>query len=406
MILLIGLALLSSVQRRAISWTKIARLALTQVMLMVLFLKLPGAQSFFLGLTHGVDALRQAVTQGTQFVFGYLGGGQPPFAATGSTFIFFFQALPMIIVMGSLTFLLFYWGILPAIVRGLSRVGAKLLGLGGALSSAMAAKVFFGQSDTPLFIKPYLVELTRNELFSLMTMGMATASCVILALYVGLLEGHLGASNAMAHVLISGLVNIPSAFIMAEIFFPETDLLTQGILAQPYRFSNAMQAVSKGAQDGWQTMCAIGAILVVSIALVTLVNQAVGKVTLVIFGESWSLEQILAYAFLPLSWAMGLAKHQLLPAGELLAQKCIFNEVLALSAISKPAYLGLDSRALSILSYSLCNFGNLSSLGIQVATFSQLVPERAPQASFLAGRALLASILAGGLSSSLASFFL
>lgn len=403
---LIGLALLASIHHQAISWNKIGRLALSQAVIMGVFLKFPGAQSFFLSLTKGVEALRHSVLQGTQFVFGYLGSTDVPFASTGSTFIFFFQALPMILLMGSLSLLLFHWGVLPWIVRALSRVGARLWGLGGALSSAMAAKVFFGQTDTPLFIKPYLIELTRNELFSLMTMGMATASCVIVTLYVGFLENSLGAGQAMTHVLISGLVNIPSALIVAEIFFPENEPLTHGVLAQPYRFSNAMQAIAKGAQDGWHTMGAIGAILVVSLALVSLTNQVFGEITLFVLGKSWSLEQVLAYVFLPFSWAMGLTKSQLLPAGELLAQKSIFNEVVALASLNKPAYSMLDARAISILSYSLCNFGNLSSLGIQVATLSQLVPERAPQASFLAGRALLASLIAGALSSSLVSLFL
>lgn len=390
--------------RKSISWKKIFRLAFSQLILMGLFLIVPGIRKGFHILSHGFEVFSQAARAGTAFVFGYLGGDTPPFLLAedkGSTFIFMFQALPMIVVMGALSMLLFHWKILPLVMRSLSQGAQKLWSIGGALATAMAAKLFLGQSDTPLLIRPYLSHLSRNELFSIMTAGMATASASIFALYATLMDKSLGFSHAMTHILVATVVNIPSSLIIAELLIPEEHPMTQGQLASPYTFSNSMEAIAQGTQEGWNVMWGVGAILIVSLTFVKLVNIGLSFLTSLILDQALSLETVLGYLFRPWMWAIGIPSEEALPAGSLLAIKIIFNEVIAFAHIR--SLTTLSPRSLSILIYSLLGFGNLSSIGIQVAGLSSLVPERRKEIGALAPRALGASLLAGSLNSALLS---
>ena len=277
--LFLSLAWGLSERRSGISWRKVAQLALFQITLMILFLKLPQAQKGFLFLGQGVQAFQRAVTAGTSFVFGYIGGGTLPFEVTnpqGTPFVFMFQALPMIVVMSALSMLLFHWGILPWIVRKISVIARKVGCIGGALATAMCAKIFLGQMDTPLLVKPYLHRFSRHELFSMMTVGMATTSLALFSLYTSLLDPVIGNTQALRHILTSAIINIPASLIIAELMIPGQDM-TQGEAKNPYTFNSAMQAISQGTTEGWHIMWVVGAMILVSLSLVALVNSILGS---------------------------------------------------------------------------------------------------------------------------------
>ena len=205
------IAWILSEARREIKKTDVAIGLGVQILLAIIVTQFPLIRDGFKGLSRGVDALKAATEQGTNFVFGYLGGGPLPFDVTPgtSTFIFAFQALPMIMVVSAISMLLFYWKILPVIVRGFSWALKRTMRIGGALGLAAAAKVFFGNIEAPLLVRPYLKNFSRNELFTIMTCGMATTSATVMALYSSILDGTI--DNPIAHILTASIISIPAA---------------------------------------------------------------------------------------------------------------------------------------------------------------------------------------------------
>ena len=400
------LALALSEDKKSVSWGKISRLMLSHVLLLWCFLKFPLCQRGLLFLGKGVQVLRESVLKGTGFVFGYLGGDTAPFVLAegkGSLFIFMFQALPMIVVLSALSMLFFHWRILPFFVTHLSKVTQRLWNIGGALGTVMAAKLFLGQTDAPFLIRPYLNSLTRNELFSMMTAGMATASSTLFVLFTLLLEKSLG-SQAIVHVLTSAVINIPSALIMSELMMPERASKTEGTYVAPHTFINSMEALTKGTLDGWKIMGIVAAMVLVSLSLVALVNAALSSLCVCLTGCAFSIEQGLGLFFWPWIWCMGIPKEEVFTAGGILATKTLLNELAALIPLAKACTL--SKRSISILSYSLCSFGNLSSIAIQVGALGGLIPERKSELARLAPRALVAGTLAGWFSGAIVSLFI
>jgi CNT family concentrative nucleoside transporter len=407
---LIGLALfpflgfIFNKNPRNISWRKVGSLLGTQIFLMMWFFYFPLMQKGFAFLAQGVTVLRNATLAGTSFVFGYLGGAPLPFAPSSgeSTFIFIFQALPTIAVVGAISMLMFHWGVLNGLIRLLSGVMKPLCRIGGVLSTAMGAKLFLGQTDAPLVIKPYLNRLSRNEWFSVMVAGMATGSASLFALYASFLEAAMSSSQAIAHVVTAAIVNIPAALMMAELMVPENESLTHGEYQNPYTFQGSMDAIARGALDGWSVMWNVAAMLIVSLALVFLLNRGIGFIGWSLGNNSVTFQGILGQLMRPLVWAMGVPWSEAALAGQIMGIKMTLNEVVALARI--PALSDqLQVRSIEILTYSLCSFGNFSSIAIQIGGFSVLAPERKKDIAGLAGRALWASFLAGGVSSSLCS---
>ena len=214
------LAWLFSVDRARIPWrTLLAGIAL-QFLLAILLLWLPPFKLLFMGLNDLLLSLEQATLDGTSFVFGYLGGDELPFAETqaGSSFILAFRALPLILLISALSALLFYWGVLPLIVRGLSRLLQRAMGVGGALALGAVANVFVGMVEAPLLVRPYLREMTRSELFALMVTGMATTAGTVMVLYASILRDVI--PDAMGHILVASLISAPAAIVVAQLLMP------------------------------------------------------------------------------------------------------------------------------------------------------------------------------------------
>jgi CNT family concentrative nucleoside transporter len=373
---LLALAWALSENRRAVSFKQAAAgLALTAA-LAVLLLKLPQSRAVFAMLTRGVDAVAAATRAGTSFVFGYLGGGPPPFEVTHPerSFVLAFDALPLILVVSVLTTLLFHWRILPAIVRAVAWLLGRTLGVGGAVGLSTAANIFVGMVEAPLFIRPYLAKLSRSELFVVMTGGMAGIAGTVLVLYATFLAHTV--PDAFGHLLVASILGAPAAILIARIMVPETDdAHTRGELGplEPVAEST-MDAIVKGTLAGVELLINVIAMLLVFVALVYLVNAALG----VAAGEGVTLQRILGTAMAPLCWIMGLPWSEAKTAGALMGVKTVLNEFIAYLDLAALPTDALSPRSRLIMIYAMCGFANFGSLGIMIGGLATMAPSRRP----------------------------
>lgn len=394
---------LLSENKKKLDWKIIITGISLQGILAFLILKVHFVRAIFEKISFGISKLKDATLDGTKFVFGYIGGGDIPFLfaegkGAGDAFIFAFQPLAMIMVVSALAMLLFHWGVLQLIVKGFSWGLRKTLNIGGALGVCCAAKVFLGQTDAPLLIRPYLSKFSRSELFTVMTAGMATTSSTIMVLYATILEGKI--TDPISHILTASIISIPAAIVLARIMVPHEGEDTSGDLVTPYNFSGSMDAVSQGANDGMKLFLAILAMLIVTLALVSLLNMILGILPSW-DGEAITVQRILGYIMSPLAWLMGIPWDEAMHAGKLLGIKTTLNEVVAFINLA-----GLPKEALSahsglIMTYALCGFANFSSIGIQIGGIGSMVPERRAEIISLSFKALIAGTLASCMSGTL-----
>ncbi len=364
-----------------------------QLALGVILLKLPAFRDFFLVLNDVVLSLEEATRAGTTFVFGYLGGGPLPFDEKfpGSAFIFAFRAMPLILLMSALSALLFYWKILPIVVRGFSWCLQKTMGLGGAEGLGVSANIFVGMVEAPLFIRPYLSQMTRSEIFTLMTCGMATIAGTVMVLYASILRGTL--PGVMGHILTASVISAPAAITISKIMVPETRELTSGQLSSPEAASGAMDAITKGTLQGVQLLINILAMLVVLVALVHLLNLILGLLP-EIGGQPLTLQKLLGYVMAPVVWLMGIPWSEAVTAGSLMGTKTILNEFLAYLDMSRLPEGALSQRSLMIMTYAMCGFANPGSLGIMIGGMGTMAPDRQGEIVSLGLRSVIAGTLA------------
>jgi CNT family concentrative nucleoside transporter len=392
---LLAIAWSLSENRRAVSLRQIAvGLAITVVTALVL-LKLPPVARAFGAINDAVNTISAATRAGTSFVFGYLGGGALPFdlKAPGADFILAFQALPIVLVMSVLTTLLFYWRILPPIVRGMAWLLERTLGVGGAVGLSAAANIFLGMVEAPLFIRPYLAQLTRSELFLVMTGGMAGIAGTVLVLYATFLAPLI--PDAAAHFVIASVLGAPAAILVSLIMVPETsDKRTGGALAgdPDMHASSTMDAIAKGTAAGLELLLNIIAMLLVLVALVYLVNAILGLLP-EIDGAKISLQRLLGYLMAPVCWLMGLPWPQAVTAGSLMGIKTILNELIAYLELSKLGTDTLDPRSRLIMLYAMCGFANFASLGIMIGGLGTMAPERREEINALGLKSIVSGTL-------------
>jgi CNT family concentrative nucleoside transporter len=390
---LIGIAWLLSERRSALSIREVLVALAIQFGLALLLLKAPPFQALFLALNDAILALDRATTAGASFVFGYLGGGEAPFANTagGSDFILAFRALPIILVMSALSALLFYWRILPLLVQGFAWLLQKTMGIGGALGLATAANLFVGMVESPLLIRPWLARMGRGELFALMTCGMATIAGTVMVLYAGILGSVI--PDAMGHILTASLISAPAALLIARIMVPESDEQTQGELKPPQPAASAIDALTQGTSDGLKLFLNIIALLLVFVALVHLVNQILGLLP-AIASEPLTLQRILGWLMAPIAWLIGIPWGEAAVAGSLLGIKTVLNELLAYLQMAGLPEDQLSERSRLIMTYALCGFANPGSLGIMIGGLAAMVPERRDEIIALGPRTILSGTLA------------
>jgi len=384
--------------RAALSVRAALRIAIigiaAQATLAVILLGIPQSRLIFEGLAAAVGAIQSATLTGMKFVFGYLAGGPAPFDITQpqNGFVLAFQALPLILVMSVLSRLLYHWGILPLIVRAIAAVLRRTLGVSGPLGFAASAKVFLGMVEAPLLIQPYLAGLGRGELFALMTVGMATVAGTVFALYAAILEPIV--PGAAGHVLTASLMNVAGALTLARLMSPDGYANTDS--PAPILASNAtstMEAIAIGTADGLRLLAYVTAMLVVMIALVTLANAGLSAIVKPL-GYDLTFQKILGFLATPFALLIGIPWAEAGTAGSLIGLKVVLNELFAYLEMAKLPPDALSPRSRTILTYALCGFANLGSLGILVGGLSAMVPERRAEIAAIGTRALFAGILA------------
>jgi CNT family concentrative nucleoside transporter len=379
---LVALAWALSENRRAVPWRAVASGLVLLVALAVLFLKVPVVKEAFMKANDALLVLERATQAGTSLVFGYLGGGPTPFQVsdTGSNFVLAFRALPIVLIMSALSALLFYWRILPAIVRGLSFLLEKTMRIGGVVGLSAAANDFVGMVEAPLLVRPYLARLSRGELFAIMAGGMASIAGTVLFLYGSILSR--AQPDAAAHLLIASILSAPAALVIAFVMVPPGITPSESLELES-EASGAMDALTRGTLEGAQLLVNIVAMLVVFVALVALVNLLIAPYT---------LQGLLGWLLAPLAWLAGIPWDEAQAAGALLGTKTVINELVAyLDLAASP---GLSERSRLLMTYALCGFANLGSLGIMIGGLGTMSPERRRDVVELGIKSIVAGTLA------------
>ena len=392
---LLALAWLAGENRRAVPWKAVGAGLLLQLVLAVLLLKVGFIKHAFVALNDALVVLERATTAGTSLVFGYLGGGAPPFQVSdpAASFILAFRALPIVLVMSALSALLFYWRVLPAVVRGLSWLLEKTMGVGGVVGLSAAANVFVGMVEAPLLVRPYLASVSRGELFALMAGGMASIAGTVLFLYASILAPVL--PDAVAHLLIASILSAPAALVVAFLMVPPQGPQTGRGIELRSEAASSMDALTRGVLDGAQLLLNIIAMLVVFVALVALVNEII---------KPHSLQALLGWALAPLAWLAGVPWSEAPAAGALLGTKTIVNELVAYVDLARSGELSERTRLL--LTYALCGFANLGSLGIMIGGLGTMCPERRGEIAALGLKSIIAGTLATCLTAASVALFL
>jgi CNT family concentrative nucleoside transporter len=379
---LLALAWVASENRSAIPWRAVLIGLLLLIVLALLFLKIPLIKEAFMKLNDVLLVLERATQAGTSLVFGYLGGGTTPFQISdeGAVFVLAFRALPLVLVMSALSALLFYWRVLPAIVRAISFLLEKTMRVGGVVGLSAAANVFVGMVEAPLFVRPYLARVSRGELFAIMAGGMASIAGTVLFLYGSILGR--AQPDAVAHLLIASILSAPAALVMAFVMVPPA-VTTGGDVMLKSDATGSIDALTRGTLEGAQLLVNIVAMLVVFVALVALVNLIIAPYT---------LQGVLGLALAPLAWLAGIPWEEARVAGALLGTKTVVNELVAYLDLSQMTDLSERSRLL--LTYALCGFANLGSLGIMIGGLGTMSPERRGEVVDLGIKSIVAGTLA------------
>ena len=425
-VVMIGIAYAFSTNRRAIDWRLVGVGIGLQLVFAVLVLYTSPGEALFSAIGNGFDQILSFTYEGSEFIFGELGapGG-------GQTFgnIFAFQVLPTIVFFASLMGVLYHLGLVQPLVRGMSQFMAWAMRISGAESLATAANVFIGQTEAPLVVEPYIKSMTRSELMTLMTGGMATIAGGVLAAYISFLGGEDAAARAefAGHLLSASIMSAPAAIVMAKILVPETeDSPTFGDVEVNIetKDANVLDAAANGASEGLRLALNVGAMLLAFIALIAMINYGLSLLgNPSFFGTEWydlnaliaqatngqfeslSLEAVFGFVFAPLAWAMGVEAADILQFGTLLGQKIAVNEFVAFASLGEMEAV-LSERSVIIGTYALCGFANFSSIAIQIGGIGGIAPERRSEIAELGLRAVIGGALASWTTASIAGMLI
>ncbi|MBN1865404.1 MAG: hypothetical protein JW808_10920 [Victivallales bacterium] len=404
-IVLVSLACLISRNRRGIDFRVAGSCAVLQLAIGFLFLRVPVFGRGFLMLNRVAGGLQEATSDGTSFAFGYLGGGKTPFEVTdpGSTFILAFQALPLILVISAITSVLFYWRVLPAVVGMISFLLRKATGISGALGLGVAANIFVGMVESPLMIRPYLAKMTRSEIFTLMTTGMATVAGTVMFLYGSILGGVV--PDALGHILVASVISAPAAIMVSQIIIPGQGGLAcpmQGFVPEMHADST-MDALAKGVDSGVRLLINIIAMLIVMVALVSLLNMLLGLLPV---EGGLTLQRILGWLLSPAVWLVGVPWGEARIAGQLMGTKIVLNELIAYVDMAQLPDGVLSERSRILMTYAMCGFANFASLGIMLAGLRTMAPEREGEILSLGAWSVVAGVLATMLTGAVAGILI
>lgn len=392
-IVLLGIAFLLSENKKKINWRLVATGLGLQVIFALLVLKVPFGRKFFEFASSLFTRLINFTSEGTEFLFGSLTDTDK----FGS--IFALNVLPSIIFFSSLMGVLYYLGVMQAIVKFIARGICKLLGTSGAETLSAVGNIFLGQTEAPLLVKPYINKMTKSELTAIMVGGMATVAGGVMAGYIamGINAGHLLAASIMA---------APAGLVFAKILVPETEEAeTKDItnVKVEQTASNVVEAAANGASDGLSLALNVAAMLLAFIALMALLNAILGGIGGLFGFPELSFQWILGKLFSPLAFVMGIPANDLSVAGSLLGEKIMLNEFVAYSDLTAFAADGmLQQKTIMILTYALCGFANISSIAIQIGGIGVMAPDRKGVIAKLGFKALLGGALATCLTGTIA----
>ena len=390
-------------------------------------LRIPWVESLFGWIAHLFAVALEVSVEASAFVFGSLANFEKMnevFPDGG--FVFAFMALPSILFFSALSSLLYYFGILQAIVRGMAWIMSRVMKLSGAESLAAAANIFVGQTEAPLIVKPYISKMTRSEILALMVGGMATIAGSVFAIYMSMLGGSNEESRLVfgKFLLCASAMNAPAALLFAKILIPETKDVDQEFKVNQQEIGrNPIDALANGTSQGLQLALNVAAMLISFYAVILLINYflsyigsisitGVGSVNDWIFSlteerfEKLSLQAIFGFLFAPFAWLIGISSSEILEVGQLIGTKLFATEFFAFADLAVLQADGMSQRSVYLTTFALCGFANFMSIGIQIGGIGALAPERRSELANLGIRALIGGTLASLLSATVAGLFL
>ena len=420
---LLALAYLFSEDRKKVNWRVIGGGLALQFAIALGVLRLSWIEAFF-GWIAGLFATALDISvQAAAFVFGPLSDIVMMNAAfEGRGFVFAFMALPSILFFSALSSLLYYFGILQLVVRGMAWVMSRVMRLSGAESLAAAANVFVGQTEAPLLVKPYVPKMTRSEILALMVGGMATIAGSVFAIYMGMLGGADEQSKLEfgKFLLCASAMNAPAALLMAKVLVPEREEVSQDLTVSRESIGrNPIDALANGTTQGLQLALNVGAMLIAFYAVIMLVNEMLAFFGgIVLFGETnlnqWiqdssgerfdalSLQALFGFLFAPIAWLIGVSSHEILQVGQLIGTKIFATEFFAYAELTGMKEEGLSAHSVFLSTFALCGFANFMSIGIQIGGIGALAPERRGDLASLGVKALFGGTMASLLSATIA----
>ncbi len=413
LIVFIGIAWALSVHKRAVDWKLVAWGVALQFIFAVLILMTPWGKAFFDGANNVFNALIGYTVEGAKFIFGNLvfnniptgpgATGFPPMEPIGQTTgwaaaggFFAFNVLPTIIFFSSLMTLLYYLGVMQAVVKGFAWVMMRTMKISGAESLSTAGNIFLGQTEAPLLVKPFIGTMTKSELHCVMVGGFGTVAGGVLAAYVGFLVAYF--PDIAGHLISASVMSAPACIAISKIMYPETEEpVTRGSVKIKMEKvdANVIDAAARGASEGLSLALNVGAMLIAFIALVALLNGILSG-TAGLFGLELTIQKILGWVCAPFAWLMGVPAQDALAVGTLLGEKTALNEFVAYAHLGSMLQegAGLDPRSVVLATYALCGFANFSSIAIQIGGIGGMAPERRADLSRLGLRAMIAGTLA------------
>ena len=393
-LVVIGIAIALSSNRKAIQWRIVLSGLVVQLIFAFIVLKWSAGRELLMKLSDGVQKLISYANEGVTFVFGGLANPD------NVGFVFAMSVLTIIIFFSSLIAVLYYLGIMQLIIKIIGGFLSKVLGTTKAESINAAANIFVGQTEAPLVIRPFLNKMTKSQLFAVMTGGLASVSGSVLIGYSLL-------GVPLEYLLAASFMAAPAGLIMAKLMIPETEEVDEADfkLERNSESTNVIDAAAQGASDGMKLAVNVGAMLLCFIALIALLNGILGGVMGWFGFDNVTLEGILGYVFSPLAFAIGVPWHEAVDAGSFIGQKLILNEFVAYSNFG-PVIGDLSEKTGIIISFALCGFANLSSMGILIGGLGGMAPDKRSMIASLALKSVAAGTLASLLSAAIAGMFL
>lgn len=419
MFVLIIITFLFSSNKKAIDWKKVGIGLSLQLIIAIGVLKVPFIQSIFEFVGGIFISILEYTKAGSKFLFEGLVADMNTFG-----YIFAFQVLPTIIFFSALTSLLFYLGIIQKVVKWLAIALSKFLGISGMESLSVAGNIFLGQTEAPLLIKAYLEKMNRSEMLLVMIGGMATVAGAVLAAYIGFLGGGDKALELIfaKHLLAASVMAAPGAIVISKILYPQTEKVNTDVsVSQEKIGSNILDAIANGTTEGLRLAVNVGAMLLVFVAIIAMLNGILGWVGELTTLNSWmakntayttfSIEAILGYLFAPLMWLIGVAKEDMALMGQLLGIKLAASEFIAyiqladLKNIASAVHLNYD-KSIIMATYMLCGFANFASIGIQIGGIGSLAPKQRKTLSEFGMKALIGGTIASLMSAAIAGMII